>query len=141
MRMDEAKDFIRLENERGRAKLSMREIVLQKPRTHEPPLPPSPLGLSNYDAFDLEDEMDSSSEDYSDGESDGTSTIYSDFNIMNPITSDGDDFDYLDAIDGIPTQDLPDSPPQPPEETIVGMLREEKRQEGCFVEVGMIQRS
>jgi len=140
MRMDEAKDFIRQENERGRAKLSMREIVLQKPRTHEPPLPPSPLGLSNYDAFDLEDEMDSGDEDHSDGGSDGCSTIYSDFNVMNPITSDGDDFDYLDAIDGIPTQDLPDSPPQPPEETIVGMLREEKRQEGCFVvEAGMIQ--
>ncbi|TVY83475.1 hypothetical protein LSUE1_G002414 [Lachnellula suecica] len=128
MRMDEAKDFIRMEHERGRAKLSMREIVLQKPRTHEPPLPPSPLGLSNYDAFDLEDEISIDDDDYSDG-SDGSSAIYSDFNIMNPITSDGDDYDYLDAIDGIPTDDLADSPPQPPEETIVGMLREEKRQE------------
>jgi len=134
MRMDEAKDFIRLEHERGRAKLSMREIVLQKPRTHEPPLPPSPLGLSNYDAFDLEDEINVD-EDYQEGGADRVSGIYSDFNIMNPITSDGDDYDYLDAIDGIETQALPDSPPQPPEETIVGMLREEKRQEGYFVEV------
>jgi len=134
MRMDEAKDFIRLEHERGRAKLSMREIVLQKPRTHEPPLPPSPLGLSNYDAFDLEDEINAH-EDYHEDGTDRVSGIYSDFNIMNPITSDGDDYDYLDAIDGIETQALPDSPPQPSEETIVGMLMEEKLQEGYFVEV------
>ncbi|TVY43103.1 hypothetical protein LOCC1_G004519 [Lachnellula occidentalis] len=130
MRIDEVKDFIRLENERGRAPLSMREVVLQKPRMHELPLPPSPLGLSNYDAFDLEDDINA--------DEDGTkrvSGIYSDFNIMNPITSDGDDYDYLDAIDGIETQALPDSPPQPPEETIVGMLREEALHESCFVEV------
>ncbi|TVY86243.1 hypothetical protein LAWI1_G007473 [Lachnellula willkommii] len=132
MRIDEARDFIRLEHERGRARLSMREIVLQKPRTHELPLPPSPLGLSNYDAFDLEDDVNSDEDFHEDG-IDRVSSIYSDFNIMNPITSDGDDYDYLDAIDGIETQALPDSPPQPP--TIAGMLREEKLQEGYFVEV------
>ncbi|TVY29414.1 hypothetical protein LHYA1_G001835 [Lachnellula hyalina] len=134
MRIDEAKDFIRLEHERGRARLSMREIVLHKPRTHEPPLPPSPLGLSNYDAFDMEDDVNTDEDCHEDG-TDRVSSIYSDFNIMNPITSDGDDYDYLDAIDGIETQALPDSPPQPPEETIVGMLREEKLQEGYFVQV------
>lgn len=132
--MDEAKDFIRLENERGRAKLSMREIVLQKPRTHEPPLPPSPLGISNYDAIDLEDDI-YIDQDFLNGGANRGSDIYSDFNIMNPITSDGDDYDYLDAIDGIETQDLPDSPPQPLEENIAGMLREEKRQEECLVEM------
>lgn len=134
IRMDEAKDFIRLENERGRAKLSMREIVLQKPRTHEPPLPPSPLGISNYDAIDLEDDI-YIDQDFLNGGANRGSDIYSDFNIMNPITSDGDDYDYLDAIDGIETQDLPDSPPQPLEENIAGMLREEKRQEECLVEM------
>jgi hypothetical protein len=131
-RMDAAKDFIRLEQEKGRALLSFREIVLQKPRIHELPLPPSPLGLSNYDALDLEDEFD----DCEDDAMDGVSAIYSDFNIMNPITSDGDDYDYLDAIDGITTQDLPDTPPQPVEEDIVELLREKERQgDSRFVRV------
>jgi hypothetical protein len=123
-RMDAAKDFMRLEQEKGRAQLSFREVVLQKPRIHEMPLPPSPLGISNYDALELEDEFD----DYDDDGNEGSSTIYSDFNIMNPITSDGDEYDYLDAIDGITTQDLPDTPPQPVEEDIVELLREKERQ-------------
>ena len=119
--MDAAKAFIRLEQEKGRAQLSYREVVLQKPRIHETPLPPSPLGLSNYDALDLEDQFDDCED-----ESDGSSAIYSDFNIMNPITSDGDDYDYgyLDAVDGIRSQDLPDTPPQPVEDNIVEILRE-----------------
>ena len=123
-RMDAAKDLIRREQENGRASLSFREIVLQKPRVHELPLPPSPLGLSNYDALDLEDEFDDRDDD---GVGD-MSAIYSDFSIMNPITSDGDEYDYLDAIDGIKTQDLPDTPPQPVEEDIAEMLREKERQ-------------
>jgi hypothetical protein len=121
-RMDAAKDFVRLEQERGRAFLSFRKVVLQKPRIHEVPLPPSPLGLSNYDALDLEDEHDDGEDEGADGES----AIYSDFNIMNPITSDGDDYDYLDAIDGITTQDLPDAPPQPVEDDIVELMREKE---------------
>lgn len=136
-RMDEARVFIPLEHDsRGHARLSLREIVFQKPRTHEPPLPPSPLGLSNYDALDLEDAFDSDDDESSDATSDRSPAIYSDWNIMNPNTTDGDEYDYLDAIDGIRTQDMPDSPPQPPEESIVGMLREEQRhEESCFVEV------
>lgn len=128
MRMDAARDFISLELEKGQATLSFREAMLQKPRSHEVHLPPSPLGLSNYDALDLEDEMD-------DGGMDGASSIYSDFNIMNPITGDGDDYDYLDAIDGLSTQDLPDTPPQPPEESIVEMLRDKGQGGSIFVRV------
>lgn len=123
-RMDAAKDYIRLEQEKGRAMLSFKEIVLQKPRIHDLP-PPSPLGLSNYDALDLEDE-------------EGTEemSVYSDFNIMNPITSDGDDYEYLDAIDGLSTQDLPDTLPQPVEQDIAEMLRDKERQgDGIFVQV------
>lgn len=130
-RMDAAKDYIRLEQEKGRAMLSFREIVLQKPRIHELP-PPSPLGLSNYDALDLEDELSHCGEEGTDEMSD----IYSDFNIMNPITSDGDDYGYLDAIDGLSTQDLPDTLPQPVEQDIAEMLREKERQgDGVFVQV------
>ncbi|EPE29533.1 hypothetical protein GLAREA_00693 [Glarea lozoyensis ATCC 20868] len=132
-RMDAAKDFMRLEQEKGRAPLSFREVVLQKPRIHEMPLPPSPLGTSNYDALELEDEFD----DYDEDGSEGSSAIYSDFNIMNPITSDGDEYDYLDAIDGITTQDLPDTPPQPVEEDIAELLREKERQgDDCSVYAG-----
>jgi len=133
MRMDAAKDFMRLQQERKET-LALREIVVQKPRCHEVPLPPSPLGLSNYDAFDLEDDM-------GDDDHDGIercSSIYSDFNIMSPMSSDGGDaYDYLDALDGISPEDLPDTPPRPPEDSIVEMLREKERQgERFFVQVG-----
>lgn len=134
LRMDAAKDFMRLEQERSRETLALREIVVHKPRCHDFPLPPSPLGLSNYDALDLED-------DIADDE-DGTviercSSIYSDFNIMNPTSGDGDGYEYLDALDGIWPEDLPDTPPPPPECSIVDLLKEKERQgDSFFVHVG-----
>jgi hypothetical protein len=135
-RMDAAKDFMRLEQEKSRERMSLREIVIHKPRCHETPLPPSPLGLSNYDALDLEDDF---SDPYDDGGMDRMSAIYSDFNIMNPCMGDGDDYDYLDhldALDGISTRDLPDTPPPaPPEQSIVEMLREERQGESNFVRI------
>ena len=134
LRMDAAKDFMRQQEQRGRETLALREIVVQKPRHHDQPLPPSPLGLSNYDALDLEDELDCEKEH--EGGIERTATIYSDFNIMNPVTAD-DDYDYLDALDGISPLDLPDTPPAPPEESIVEMLREKERQgDSYFVHVG-----
>ena len=71
---------------------------------------------------------------------DKISAIYSDFNILNPATSDdgGDDWGYLDALDGIQPEDLPDMPPPPPEDanTIVEMLKEKERQgDSYFVQV------
>jgi len=135
--MDAAKDFMRLEHERRRGTMALREMV-QKPRCHchEIPLPPSPLGLSNYDAFDLEDEQFDEQNDDGGG-IDRTSSIYSDFNIMNPISSDGDDYDYLDVVDGIQPEDLQDLPPHPPEETILEILREnEETGDGYFIRVG-----
>lgn len=131
--MDAAKDFMRLEQERrSRERLSLREIVLQKPRCFDFPLPPSPLGLSNYDALDLDDEL---YDQYDDEDVDKVSTIYSDFNILNPNTSEGDDYDYLDALDGISPLDLPDTPPAPPEDSIAEMLREDSKGESMFVEI------
>jgi len=124
--MDDAKNFMK-EQEKNRENVVLREIVILKPRVLLPP--PSPLGLSNYDALDLEDEME-------DGFHDGVEkieSIYSDFNIMNPCTEDGDDYDYLDALDGITPEDLPDTPPTPPEEAIVEMLREDHREEAVAV--------
>lgn len=134
MRMDAAKNFMRLEQERTRETLALREIVVQKPRYHETPLPPSPLGLSNYDAFDLEDEM---GDDDQEGGIERCVAIYSDFNIMNPMSSNEDAYDYLDALDGISPEDLPDTPPPPPEESVVEMLREKERQgDSFFVHIG-----
>lgn len=134
--MDAAKDFMRLEQERTQATMKLGEILVQKPRGHSFLLPPSPLGLSNYDALDLEDEvMEEYDEDY-----DGTersSSIYSDFNIMNPSSGDGDDFDYLDALDGLSAGDLPDEPPPAPsEEGLAELLREKERDgDGYFVQL------
>lgn len=111
----------------------LKEIIVQKPRCFEPPLPPSPLGLSNYDALDLEDEMfDDDEEEY--GEYGGP-RIYSDFNIMKPYAaSDGDEYDYLDELDGIP-HDLPEERPRLIDEALVDILKEKERQrEVSFVQ-------
>lgn len=122
-----------LQREPNREALGLRELVVPKHRNHDFTLPPSPLGLSNYDALDLEDEV------FEDDQEEGAercSTIYSDFNIMNPSTSDGDPYEYLDALDGITPEDLPDTPPTPPEESIVEILKEKDRQgESMFVRV------
>ena len=134
LQMDAVKAFMLQEQEKRRETLALKEIVMQKPRTYEMPLPPSPLGLSNYDAFDLEDDtLDGDSEEGVDGHS----PFYSDFSIMNP-SSDSDGYDYLDALDGIMPDDLPSTPPPPPlEDGIVEMLREKERLgDTFFVHVG-----
>jgi hypothetical protein len=138
LRMDAAKDFLRQEQERRKERISLREIILPKPRFVDLPLPLSPLGLSNYDALDLDDvpNFDDEQEEVSDG----ISVIYSDFNIMNPSTGegDGDGYEYLDALDGIVKEDLPDAPPTPPpEDSVVEMLKEEEthRGDGYFVQI------
>lgn len=128
LRMDAAKDVLRLQQERNKGTLALREILVQKPRHHDMPLPPSPLGLSNYDALDLEDVEADDDHSGQEGGIDHVSSIYSDFNIMNP-SGDGDDYDYLDALDGLSPLDLSDTlPPPPPEEGIVEILREKERQ-------------
>lgn len=110
--------------------VGFRQVMVQKHRSHDTPLPPSPLGLSNYDALDLEDEDCEGSD----------SEIYTDFNIMKPVgtgSGDGDEYDYLDELDGIPHDlaELPEErPPPPPDERMVEMLKEKERQkELCFV--------
>jgi hypothetical protein len=67
------------------------------PRRSYIPLPPSPLGLSNYDAFDLEDEMSNFSDDHMYSDGDEAPLIYSDFNILDPQESVvAVDYDALD---------------------------------------------
>lgn len=107
----------------------------QNKRWNEFVLPPSPLGRSNYDALDYEDEM------LMDEEGDGREKeIYSDFSVMCPSRSgvEGDDYEYLDTLDGLSPEDMQDQPPSPPsEEGIAEMLREEEKQhDGCFVSLG-----
>lgn len=89
------------------------------PHRHYIPLPPSPLGLSNYDAF----------EDYphSDGECEGAdeSSVYSDFNILDPSEPIVDDYDSLGSLDGASTERRP---PTPPCEKIVELMIERERQ-------------
>jgi len=101
-----------------------------KPRFYDPPLPPSPLGLSNYDALDIEDEI---LEDDEHGEH-SSSIVYSDFNVMDPTRAvDGDNYDYLDELDGIPHEMPEERPPPPPDERLFDMLREKELQKDiCF---------
>ena len=58
------------------------------------PPPPSPLGLSNYDAFDEEDDLSDDEDD-----STGSDTIYSDFSVLDPAISDIEDYDSLRPFD------------------------------------------
>jgi len=127
--LDVAKAIARREEESNRQALGLQQVMIQKQR-YTPP-PPSPLGLSNYDALDLEDEM---LEEYGDGDHDGP-IIYSDFNVMKPTgTHEGDEYDYLDELDGIPHELPEERRPPPPDERMVEMLKEKERQkELCFV--------
>ncbi|KAF7865480.1 hypothetical protein EAF04_006454 [Stromatinia cepivora] len=94
----------------------------QNKRWNEFVLPPSPLGKSNYDALDSEDET--STNEPEDGRE---KEIYSDFNVMCPL-GEGEDYEYMDTLDGLSPEDMQEQPPSPPEEErIVEILREEER--------------
>jgi hypothetical protein len=121
-RLDTAKAKAREAENIVRQATALSELKVQKPRYQE--LPPSPLGLSNYDALDLEDET------WGDDEGEHCdSNIYSDFNVMNPITgADGDAYDYLDELDGIPHEMPEDKPPPPPDDRFSEIVKEKERQ-------------
>lgn len=101
--------------------LALRDVVAPMARTHEvpSPLPPSPLGLSNYDALDLEEEeglgMDMEGEDIDGGMSECGGGYYSDFSVRRSPRPEGEDYDYLDELDGIPPLSLAEEPPPLPQ--------------------------
>ncbi|KAI9837237.1 MAG: hypothetical protein M1819_000311 [Sarea resinae] len=102
----------------------------QTPRRQYIPLPPSPLGLSNYDALDLEDEVHDSADE--EGQS-----IYSDFNFLDPSEPVVDDYDSLRDLDALNEVPQERRPPTPPDEKSIEMLREKERQkELSFVHFG-----
>ncbi|KAF1989906.1 hypothetical protein K402DRAFT_418018 [Aulographum hederae CBS 113979] len=68
------------------------------PRRTYSPLPPSPLGLSNYDALDLEYEIHDEVEDYTD---DDSHSFYSDFGMLDPAGAVMDQHDYVDSYVGL----------------------------------------
>lgn len=88
-------------------RMALRDVLAVKPRTTEssPSLPPSPLGQSNYDALDLEDEDDFGAR-YGSGvdenDSDG-SWAFGGSTISTPSSAaEGENYDFLDEMDGIP---------------------------------------
>ena len=98
------------------------------PHRHYIPLPPSPLGLSNYDAFDEEDYP------RGDGEHEGAEerSLYSDFNILDPSESVIDDYDYLENFDSTSTDRMPPTPPC--EKLVELMIEREQQKEISFVQ-------
>ncbi|CAI6340977.1 unnamed protein product [Periconia digitata] len=86
------------------------QVPLQRsPRRSYLPLPPSPLGLSNYDAFDQEDDMPDPyahlDEEYeatptytppSPGAVSPPQTVYSDFGVLDPDEPVLGDYDQVD---------------------------------------------
>ncbi|KAH0547863.1 hypothetical protein GP486_008396 [Trichoglossum hirsutum] len=92
----------------------------QLPRRPFIPLPPSPLGLSNYDVLDMEDELRNECCDDDEGP-----LVYSDFNFLEPVEPDSSDFGSFPQ---------PRRPPSPPDEKEVELMLEKQRQkELCFV--------
>lgn len=64
-------------------------------RQYNPPSP-SPLGLSNYDAFDYEEDPPDEDED----DASGNDLIYSDFSALSADNTDSDDDSYFDPFGG-----------------------------------------
>ena len=88
------------------------------PRLQYSPPAPSPLGRSNYDALDLEDELPD--DETSDGE---CPALYSDLSILDPLRP----FDDYDALDeACPVLDFR-RPPTPPDEVESEVMREKER--------------
>lgn len=95
------------------------------------PLPPSPLGLSNYDALDAEDGLP----DDETGQGEGCA-IQCDFNILEPTEPVMEDYDSLDEVAPLPPKHRP---PSPPCEKVLDQIREKERQrEVSFVRLGDI---
>jgi hypothetical protein len=110
-------------------------LVNLPPHAKPEPLPPSPLGLSNYDALD---EWPSHFDDESNGEqdsgyfggsgADSGDTFYSDFNFFDSDSEHPKDEEYDDPFSVLPSQVLnPARPPSPPEEPFKQMLKEQDR--------------
>ncbi|OBT62052.1 hypothetical protein VE03_09221 [Pseudogymnoascus sp. 23342-1-I1] len=121
--------------------LALRDIVAPMARTYEVPLPPSPLGLSNYDALDLEEEeglgIDSEGEGI-DADMNGCGGgYYSDFSVRRSPRPEGEDYDYLDELDGIPPLSLAEEPPPLPQLPELSIAKAEVGQLDEKVGVGM----
>jgi len=125
------------------------QCVAQIPRRDYVPPPPSPLGLSNYDALDLEDDFHDS---YNDEEGEGSGDnlvdwsggaerdsddVYADWNIRDPTpdTIDPDaegphvpELDFFGAVTLPPEIAVEKRPPSPPDEKMAEMLKEKERQ-------------
>ncbi|CAD6444287.1 1f57906d-c9c8-4f46-8503-38a1268884cc [Sclerotinia trifoliorum] len=112
--------------------IHLKEIVKvtekQNKRWNEFVLPPSPLGRSNYDVLDSEDDM------FMDELEDGCEKeIYSDFNVMRP-TGEGDDYEYMDTLDGLSPEDMQEQPPSPPEgEKVMEIFKEQRLHDSYFL--------
>ncbi|KFZ10977.1 hypothetical protein V502_07801, partial [Pseudogymnoascus sp. VKM F-4520 (FW-2644)] len=123
--------------------LALRDVVAPMARTYEvpSPLPPSPLGLSNYDALDLEEEaglgMDSEGEDIDANMSGCGGGYYSDFSVRRSPRPEGEDYDYLDEMDGIPPLSLAEEPPPLPQLPPLSIAKAEVGQLDESVGVGM----
>jgi hypothetical protein len=112
-------------------------LINLRRHTKPEPLPPSPLGVSNYDALDewpsyLNDEdEDNGGQDF--GYFAGASTgeediVYSDFNFFDPDPQHAKDEEYDDPFAVLPSQILnPARPPSPPDEPFRKMLKEQER--------------
>ena len=86
---------------------ALRDILLVKPPSVDvaPPLPPSPLGQSNYDALDLEDEAEYGrmygSDGDGDGDGDGSSGVGGTEAGTPRSSVEGENYEFLDEMDGI----------------------------------------
>ncbi|MCJ1230605.1 hypothetical protein MMC12_007279 [Toensbergia leucococca] len=92
---------------------------------HLPPFP-SPLGASYYDAFDEEGDPFDEDQDTAENE-----TVYSDFNRLETMDLDEDNYDSLAPFESNPVEDL--RPPTPGREIVDLIMENERQEEGSFV--------
>jgi hypothetical protein len=112
-------------------------------------LPPSPLGVSNYDALDdwhgyAEDEEDDPDQSHFPAPEKSyyslplpgpnkPEVVYSDFNFFDPDSNLPKDEDFDDPFSVLPPELLKASrPPSPPEETFIKAMKEEARVGGLM---------
>lgn len=134
------------------SQLALRDILAAKLNAENEPLPPSPLGVSNYDALDMD--LDDSFigrgyDGYEDDEGDGEGDCdmsgerlsrFCDFDLVgydSACASLGDNYDYLDEMDGIPVEVLEEEEMPPVvamdvDKIIMGVMEREVQHEVCL---------
>jgi hypothetical protein len=130
-RITRARDDEQIQHEVSRPPVPLHYLeMMHGPWNRFQPLPPSPLGLSNYDALDMEDDWKP------EHERENSSSPCHGIELMSLPVTGVSEYDYLDDLDGVPHEEP--GPIAPSEEIVAEMLMEEDMSNDIqFVRLGM----